>query len=130
HICYCYTPMRYAWDLQHQYLKETRTKGMHGAIARWLLHRIRIWDTRTATGVDHFIACSKYIARRIKKIYRRDATVIYPNVAVDDFSIGEQKGDFYLTASRMVPYKKMRLIIEAFSKMPDRNLVVIGDGPK
>jgi len=130
HICYCYTPMRYAWDLQHQYLKETRTRGMHGAIARWLLHRIRIWDMRTATGVDHFIACSKYIARRIKKIYRRDATVVYPNVAVDDFAIGEKKGDFYLTASRMVPYKKIRLIIEAFSRMPDRKLVVIGDGPQ
>lgn len=130
HICYCYTPMRYAWDLQHQYLAESRTKGMHGAVARWLLHRIRIWDIRTATGVDHFIACSKYIARRIKKSYRRDATVIYPNVAVDDFCIGEKKGDFYLTASRMVPYKKMRLIVEAFARMPDRKLVVIGDGPQ
>ena len=130
HICYCYTPMRYAWDLQHQYLAEARLKGLRGAAARWLLNRMRIWDVRTASGVDHFIACSKYIARRINKAYRRDATVIYPNVAVNDFSIGERKGDFYLTASRMVPYKKMRLIVEAFARMPDRKLIVIGDGPQ
>jgi glycosyltransferase involved in cell wall biosynthesis len=130
HICYCYTPMRYAWDLQHQYLAEARLKGLRGAAARWLLNYMRIWDVRTASGVDHFLACSKYIARRIKKTYRRDATVIYPNVAVDDFAIGNKKGDFYLTASRMVPYKKIRLIVKAFARMPDRNLVVIGDGPQ
>jgi glycosyltransferase involved in cell wall biosynthesis len=130
HICYCYTPMRYAWDLQHQYLAEARMKGLRGAAARLLLNYMRIWDVRSASGVDHFIACSKYIARRINKTYRRDATVIYPNVAVDDFAIGGNKGDFYLTASRMVPYKKIRLIIEAFARMPDRNLVVIGDGPQ
>jgi glycosyltransferase involved in cell wall biosynthesis len=130
HICYCYTPMRYAWDLQHQYLAEARMRGLHGAAARWILNRMRIWDVRTASGVDHFIACSKYIARRIKKTYRRDASVIYPNVAVEDFAVGHKKNDFYLTASRMVPYKKMRLIVEAFARMPDRKLVVIGDGPQ
>ncbi len=131
HICYCYTPMRYAWDLQHQYLDESGiSRGVRGAIARWYLHRMRIWDSRTSAGVDHFIACSNYIARRIKKAYRRDATVIYPNVSVQDFAIGSKKGDFYVTASRMVPYKKMRLIVEAFAQMPDRKLVVIGTGPQ
>ena len=131
HICYCYTPMRYAWDLQHQYLAESGiAHGLRGTIARWLLHRMRIWDVRTALGVDHFIACSGYIARRIKKVYRRPSTVIYPNVAVDDFKIGTQKRDFYVTASRMVPYKKMRLIVEAFARMPNRELVVIGTGPQ
>jgi glycosyltransferase involved in cell wall biosynthesis len=131
HICYCYTPMRYAWDLQHQYLAESGiSHGLRGAIARWFLHKLRIWDTRTASGVDHFIACSGYIARRIKKAYRRTSTVIYPNVAVDDFKIGTRKADFYVTASRMVPYKKMRLIVEAFARMPDRKLVVIGTGPQ
>lgn len=131
HICYCYTPMRYAWDLQHQYLAESGiAHGLRSTIARWLLHRMRIWDVRTAAGVDHFIACSGYIARRIKKVYRRPSTVIYPNVAVDDFKIGKRKGDFYVTASRMVPYKKMRLIVEAFARMPDRELVVIGTGPQ
>lgn len=131
HICYCYTPMRYAWDLQHQYLRESGiSRGLRSALARWYLHRMRIWDVRTASGVDHYIACSNYIARRIKKAYRRNATVIYPNVAVEEFSLGTKKGDFYVTASRMVPYKKMRLIVEAFAKMPERKLVVIGAGPQ
>jgi glycosyltransferase involved in cell wall biosynthesis len=132
HICYCYTPMRYAWDLQNQYLAEAGLKrGLKGLIARLILNRMRIWDMRTAPGVDHFIACSGYIARRVRKIYRRDAAVIYPNVAVEDFAIGGgPRENFYFTSSRMVPYKKMQLIVEAFARMPDRRLVVIGDGPQ
>lgn len=129
HISYVHSPMRYAWDLQHQYLRESGlNKGIKGWITKWLLHKLRMWDYRTANGVDHFIANSQFIARRIKKIYGRDATVIYPPVAVDDFPCVEQKEDFYFTASRMVPYKKMNLIVEAFTKMPDKKLVVIGDG--
>jgi glycosyltransferase involved in cell wall biosynthesis len=131
HICYCYSPMRYAWDLQAQYLEESSMRtGVRSLIARWLLHRIRGWDHRAAQNVDHFIACSAYIGRRIRKAYHRSSTVIYPNVAVDDFVIDGPRGDFYMTSSRMVPYKKMHLIVEAFSKMPDRRLVVIGDGPQ
>ena len=131
HICYCYTPMRYAWDLQNQYLKEAGLFRGGGILARMVLKRMRIWDMRTAPGVDHFIACSRYIARRIQKTYRRDAAVIYPNVAVEDFVPGTgERGDFYFTSSRMVPYKKINLIVEAFSKMPHRKLVVIGDGPQ
>jgi glycosyltransferase involved in cell wall biosynthesis len=131
HICYCYSPMRYAWDLQTQYLEESGLqRGVRSLIARWLLHRVRGWDHRAAQNVDHFIACSAYIGRRIKKAYRRSSTVIYPNVAVDDFVIDGPRGDFYMTSSRMVPYKKMHLIVEAFSKMPDRKLVVIGTGPQ
>ncbi len=131
HICYCYSPMRYAWDLQAQYLLESDLRsGVRSLIARWMLHRIRGWDYRTAQNVDHFIACSAYIGRRIRKAYHRTSTVIYPNVAVDDFVIGDSRGDFYLTSSRMVPYKKMHLIVEAFSRMPDRKLVVIGTGPQ
>jgi glycosyltransferase involved in cell wall biosynthesis len=124
--------MRYAWDLQNQYLAEAGLKkGLKGLIARLILNRMRIWDMRTAPGVDHFIACSGYIARRVRKIYRRDAAVIYPNVAVEDFAIGGgPREDFYFTSSRMVPYKKMQLIVEAFARMPDRRLVVIGDGPQ
>lgn len=131
HICYCYSPMRYAWDLQPQYLRESGFQwGLRSLIARWQLHRIRSWDCRAAQNVDHFIACSAYIGRRIKKAYQRQSTVIYPNVAVDAFVIGGPRADFYMTSSRMVPYKKMRLIIEAFAGMPDRKLVVIGDGPQ
>jgi glycosyltransferase involved in cell wall biosynthesis len=131
HICYCYTPMRYAWDLQTQYLHESGLKsGFRSLMARWLLHRIRGWDYRTAQNVDHFIACSRYIGRRIKKAYHRNSTVIYPNVAVDDFVINGAREDFYMTSSRMVPYKKIHLIVEAFSRMPDRKLIVIGAGPQ
>ncbi|HIE9076850.1 MULTISPECIES: glycosyltransferase family 4 protein [Klebsiella] len=129
HICYVHSPIRYAWDLQHQYLREAGLdKGVKGIIAKWLLHKIRLWDYRTANGVDHFIANSHFIARRIHKVYGRNATVIYPPVDVERFSLCEQKQDYYFTASRMVPYKKMDLIVEAFSHMPDKKLVVIGDG--
>jgi glycosyltransferase involved in cell wall biosynthesis len=126
----CYTPVRYAWDLQHQYLRESGLdKGVKGWIARWLLHRLRIWDLRTAAGVDGFIAISGFVADRIRKVYRRDSVVIYPPVNVEAFPFRREKEEFYLTASRMVPYKKIDLIVEAFAKMPHRRLVVIGDGP-
>jgi glycosyltransferase involved in cell wall biosynthesis len=131
HICYCYTPIRYAWDLQFQYLKQYKLKwGLRSILARWTLHKIRIWDARTPLLVDAFIACSGYIARRISKTYRRQSAVIYPNVDVDKFQLGQQDGDFYVTASRIVPYKKISLIVSAFNRMPSRKLIVIGDGPQ
>ena len=131
HLCMCYSPIRYAWDLQHQYLRESGLdRGLKGWLARWMLHRIRLWDVRTANGVDHFIAISHFIARRIQKVYRRESTVIYPPVDIHAFELQEKKENFYLTASRMVPYKRIDLIIEAFSAMPDKRLVVIGDGPE
>ena len=130
HICYCHSPIRYAWDLYHQYLDEANlNKGLKGFIAKLVLHYIRMWDTSTVNRVDHFIANSAYIARRLKKIYNRDATVIYPPVDVDRFECRANKEDFYLTASRMVPYKRIDLIVEAFSEMPEKRLVVIGEGP-
>lgn len=130
HVCICYSPIRYAWDMQHQYLKESGLDvGIKGWLARWLLHKIRLWDVRTANGVDQFIAISEFIGRRIQKTYRRDSMVIYPPVDVAAFEVQERKDDFYLTASRMVPYKKISLIVQAFVKMPDKQLVVVGDGP-
>ena len=130
HISYVHSPIRYAWDLQHQYLKESGlNKGLKGWLAKAILHYIRLWDYRTANNVDYFIANSNFIAKRIWKCYRRKAKVIYPPVDVESFELCEKKEDFYLTASRMVPYKKMDLIVEAFSKMPDKKLIVIGDGP-
>lgn len=130
HICYCYSPMRYAWDLQNQYLMESGISGISGAVVRVILHFMRIWDTRTAFSVDNFIACSNYISRRILKTYRRDSTVIYPNVDVASFVPGGEREDFYITSSRMVPYKKIHLIVEAFAQLPNRRLVVIGSGPQ
>ena len=131
HISYCYTPMRYAWDLQHQYLREQGWNGkLRGLLARLVLHQARIWDLRTANGVDHFIACSRYIGRRIWKVYRRESAVIYPGVDTEYFDLGTAKQEFYLTSSRLVPYKKVGLIVEAFKQMPDKRLVVIGSGPQ
>ncbi len=131
HISYCYTPMRYAWDLQHQYLREQGWNGkLRGLLARIVLHQARIWDLRTANGVDHFIACSRYIGRRIWKVYRRQSEVIYPGVDTEYFDLGARKESFYLTSSRLVPYKKVGLIVEAFEQMPDKKLVVIGSGPQ
>jgi len=130
HIAYVHTPIRYAWDLQHQYLKEAGLdRGVKGLLARRMLHRIRLWDYRTANGVDRFVANSRFIAKRIWKTYRREATVIYPPVAVEQFSLLEKKEDFYVTASRMAPYKKIDLIVATFARMPDKKLIVIGDGP-
>jgi len=131
HICYCYTPMRYAWDFQHQYLRDHHLSGRGiGWLVRMVLHRLRIWDNRTADGVDHFIACSNYIGRRILRVYRRSSETIYPGVDTDFFRIGDNKQSFYLTSSRMVVYKRILLIVEAFKSMPDKRLVVIGDGPQ
>lgn len=130
HISYVHSPIRYAWDLQHQYLNELHlNKGLKSLIIRWLLHKIRMWDHRTSNGVDHFVANSKFIARRIKKVYGREADVIYPPVNTDMFQPKNNKDDYYVTASRMVPYKKIDLIVESFSHMKDKKLVVIGDGP-
>ncbi len=130
HLSYVHSPIRYAWDLQHQYLRESGlTSGAKSWLVRWMLHKIRIWDYRTSAGVDQFVANSRFIARRIRKVYRREAEVIYPPVDVTSFELCEDKGEYYLAASRLVPYKRMDLIVRAFAKMPHRKLVVIGDGP-
>ncbi len=131
HICYCHTPMRYAWDLMHDYLREAKLdRGVKGFFAKVFLHYLRGWDVHSAHRVDHFIANSKYVAKRIKKFYSRDAEVIYPPVDLKMFQEEKVKDEYYITASRMVPYKRIDLIVEAFSKMPDKKLIVVGDGPE
>jgi glycosyltransferase involved in cell wall biosynthesis len=131
HICYCYSPMRYAWDLHDQYLRDSGLgRGLRSAIARYILHRIRLWDSSSASRVDYFIAGSRFVSRRIAKFYRRRSVVIYPPVDVDAFTPADSREDFYVTASRMVPYKRIELIAAAFAGMPNHRLVVIGDGPE
>jgi glycosyltransferase involved in cell wall biosynthesis len=130
HISYVHSPMRYAWDLQEDYLEESRmTRGVFGWLSRLLLHGIRIWDVRTAHGVDRYIANSRYVARRIKKLYGAEATVINPPVRVPDALTDVKKGDFFLSASRLVSYKNVRALIEAFAHLPEQQLIVVGDGP-
>ena len=130
HICYCHTPMRYAWDLYHEYLRNSGLeKGVKAFFAKRILHRIRQWDVISSNRVDYFVANSKYIAGRIKKLYNRDADVIYPPVDTSLYPLETNKDEYFFTASRFVPYKKVELIVEAFSRMPDKKLLVAGDGP-
>ncbi len=128
HICYCYTPMRYAWDLYWEYMHEMH--GIKRRIAKHVLHRLRNWDVLSAQRVDAFVAISSYVAKRIQKTYRRNARVIFPPVATHLIPLQIHKENFFLTASRLVPYKKIDLIVEAFGAMPDKRLVVAGDGPE
>lgn len=130
HVSYVHSPIRYAWDLQHQYLREAGLNtGIKGGLARLVLHYMRMWDQRTSAGVDAFIANSGFIAARISKAYRRESTVIYPPVDTAGFTAQGSRQEFYFTASRMVPYKRMPMIVEAFAAMPDKRLIMIGDGP-
>ncbi|MBX3718262.1 MAG: glycosyltransferase [Parachlamydiales bacterium] len=128
HLCYCFTPMRYAWDLTHRYLEGI--SGFQKAMAKCALHYLRNWDIASLNRVDQFAANSHYIARRIEKVYGRKAAVIYPPVDTHLIELKAEKEEFFVTASRMVPYKNIELIVEAFSHMPDQRLIVIGDGPE
>lgn len=130
HLSYVHSPMRYAWDLQHRYLSESGlTRGFRGALARVLLHRMRLWDSRTSHGVDAYAANSHFVARRIRKAYGRDAEVIPPPVTVPPTAAGATKGGYFLTASRLVQYKNVRAVVEAFAALPEQRLVVAGSGP-
>ncbi|NJL48156.1 MAG: glycosyltransferase family 4 protein [Leptolyngbyaceae cyanobacterium SM2_5_2] len=129
HISYVHTPVRYAWDLQHQYLAQAGLSwGIKSMLTRLILHYLRLWDLAAAHRVDCFVANSHYVARRIWKTYRRPATVIYPPVALDRFCWQQPREDFYLTVSRCVPYKRVDLTVAAFNELA-KPLIVIGDGP-
>lgn len=130
HICYCHTPMRFAWDLTFDYLSGSKMgHGPQGVLTRYLLHRMRQWDVLAANRVDYFIANSQNTARRIWRCYRRPATVIYPPVDVERFPFVTAKQDFYVTVSRLVSYKQVALIVRAFNQL-QKPLVVIGTGPE
>lgn len=126
HISYCHTPVRYAWDLYDEYT--SNLKQPKKFLVEQTLKYIKKWDIKTLNSVDFFIANSKFVQNRIKKTYNRDSIVIYPPVNIDKFALEEKKDDFYFTASRLVPYKKTKLIVEAFNQMPNKKLVVIGTG--
>lgn len=133
HICYMHSPARYAWDLSHQYLAEMTGffAPIKREIAKELMYGFRQWDMRSTNGVDALIANSHFIKRRIEKVYRRQSEVIYPPVNINEFShYSGPREEYYITASRLVPYKKIDLIVKAFSKNKSRKLLVIGDGPE
>ena len=132
HVSYVHSPMRYAWDLHHEYLADYGLDhGAKGLLARYLFHRLRQWDRQTAHNVDLFLANSHHVRRRIWRAYRRPARVLYPPVATDRFQFdGGPRQDHYVTVSRLVSYKRIDLMLEAFRAMPQRKLFVIGDGPE
>ena len=132
HICLCYSPMRYAWDLQEAYLQEANLdKGIKGMAARWLLKKLQQWDFETSKRVHHFIAISNYIAQRIERCYGRSSVVVYPPVNVLGFPLKTKPDEnFYLTASRLVPYKNVALMVATFNSLPGYKFKVIGDGPE
>jgi len=134
HVCYCLSPMRYAWDLRAQYLRESGLAGgVRGYAANRMLDRLKRWDRATTARVDSFATLSHYIADRITRAYGRNATVIHPPVDVDYFDLDETRhhgsGDYYFTMSRFVPYKRIDLIARAFAQLPERRLIIAGDGP-
>jgi glycosyltransferase involved in cell wall biosynthesis len=130
HISYTHTPIRYAWDLYLGYLAESNLeRGVKSWLARLVLHYVRLWDVSAANRVDVYLANSAYIARRIKKLHRRTARVLHPPVDVGRFRPDLPREEFFVAVCRFVPYKRMNLIVEAFSQM-DKPLVVIGDGPE
>ena len=131
HLCYCLSPMRYAWDLKSQYLREAGLDGgMKGALASAMLERMRLWDLANTAGVKAFATLSHYIAERIERAYSRKSVVIYPPVDTTFFTPDKTpREEIYVTASRFVPYKRVDMIAHAFRSMPGRRLVIIGDGP-
>ncbi|WP_334190392.1 glycosyltransferase [Noviherbaspirillum sp.] len=131
HVSYVHSPMRYAWDLHHQYLTDYGLNtGFRGVVARYVFHRLRQWDRQTANNVDLFLANSRHVQARIWRTYRRPARVLYPPVRTDIWRLETHKEDHYVTVSRLVSYKRIDLLVEAFRLMPKRKLIVIGDGPE
>lgn len=131
HVSYVHSPMRYAWDLHQQYLEDYGLeRGPTGLLARYLFHRLRRWDRQTANNVDLFLANSRHVQHRIWRTYRRPSLVLYPPVRTDLFQLQARKEDHYVTVSRLVSYKRIDIMLEAFRAMPSRKLVVIGDGPE
>lgn len=131
HVSYVHSPMRYAWDLHHEYLADYKLdRGAKGLLARYLFHRLRLWDRQTANNVDLFLANSRHVQRRIWRAYRRHARVLCPPVDVARFRFEPHKGDHYVSVSRLVSYKRVDLLLAAFREMPSRKLVVVGDGPE
>jgi len=128
HVCYCHSPMRYVWDGCHEYVK---SYGWYRWPFRFLLDRqlskLREWDRVASERVDHFVANSKYVSRRIKKYYGRDSDVVYPPVSVDRFELSAEPGQYYLALGRLIPYKRFDLLVDAFNKL-GLPLYIIGTG--
>lgn len=128
HICYCHTPMRYAWDDCHKYLREFGYPSILKKVVPFAMNYIRLWDRVSAERVNYYIANSQCVANRIKKYYRKDSTIIYPPVDISHFQISDTIEDYFLIVSRLLPYKRFDIAIQAFKKL-GIPLKIIGEGP-
>ena len=129
HLCYCYTPMRYVWDLYQTYLRHTRLSRFRETVFRVAAHYLRLWDWQAAQRVDRFIAISETVKARIEKTYNRKSVVIYPPVDTEFFApVAERADEYFLLVGRFVPYKGLELVVETFNYR-DEPLLVVGDGP-
>jgi len=127
HVCYCFSPMRYLWDMYHAYRDQDGLGKLSRAFFSLSAHYVRLWDLASASRVDYFLADSEHVADRIRKYYRREAPVIYPPVDISTGYISDRIEDYYLVVSQLVPYKRVDLAVAACSKL-GRRLRVIGDG--
>lgn len=130
HVSYVFSPARYAWDLQHEYLREAGlTRGFLSLVARQTLHKMRLWDYAAAQRPDALAACSEFVADRMWRVHRRQAEVIYPSIPAASQPPASERGDYYISVGRLVPYKRIDLLARAFSEMPGRKLKIVGTGP-
>jgi len=127
HISYCHSPMRYAWDNSHEYLRTYKFPWPISSFIPKLIHKIRMWDRLAADRVDYFVTNSKFVKKRIKKYYKQDSEIIYPMVNVKDFHMTSGKKDYYLAVGRFTPYKKFDLIVDTFNELPYK-LKIVGTG--
>jgi glycosyltransferase involved in cell wall biosynthesis len=128
HICYCHTPMRYAWSAYHTYLRSIESSWKRKLVP-FFMNYLRTWDLASSSRVDYFLANSQTVANRIAKYYRRDASVIFPPVAVSSFSVAQPIDDYFLAVGQLVPYKRFDLAIEVFNQLK-HPLVIVGEGPE
>jgi glycosyltransferase involved in cell wall biosynthesis len=129
HLSYIHSPIRYAWDEQFSYLEQGKLGfGPKGLLFRQMLHKLRIWDYRTAHGPDLMLANSNFVRARIRRVYGRDSKVVFPPVELNEYEASDEKDDYYITASFLAPYKRTDLVIKAFNEMPGRKLRIVGEG--
>jgi glycosyltransferase involved in cell wall biosynthesis len=127
HICYCHTPMRYLWNMYFDYLKNEKIRFLKRKFIEAFFNYLRVWDLATASRVDYFISNSDNVRKRILKYYKRESSVIYPPVPVNEFKFSDKKEDYYLIVSQLISYKRIDIAVEAFNRL-SKKLVIIGDG--
>ncbi|RNC90843.1 MAG: glycosyltransferase family 4 protein [Synechococcus sp. YX04-3] len=129
HISYCHSPVRYAWDQYHHYISRFNNIPFIKFFMRLVFHYVRLWDVVSSNSVDQFIATSRFVASRIKKYYRRPSIIIHPPVDLSTFNLNLDKKDYYIAVARFVPFKRLDIAVKAFSEMPEKQLLLVGDGP-